>query len=121
MAHRGQCGRLGQGCITGHQNRMAVQKKQACSTLCHPGERKPSSYRAGSASHSTHRKRDPRHDGRYQPRGHNPQSRPSQKRAERLFHKCAEEDPCNSGSIGCPNKISGGATIISSRCCVMCA
>src|SRR4051794_176250 len=47
-AQRDQCARLGQGCSTVHQKSSDVKRKHACSTSCQAGDRKASSYAAGT-------------------------------------------------------------------------
>src|SRR5262245_48735595 len=44
----GQCGRCGNGRTTCHQNKSEAPKKQACSSLCHAGERSARSKATGT-------------------------------------------------------------------------
>jgi hypothetical protein len=50
MRHRGHLETEGQGWITGHQKRIPVQKKQACSASCQRLDRRASS-KAGGRCH----------------------------------------------------------------------
>ena len=45
--HRGHLATLGQGCTTGHQNRIEVAKKHTCSTSCQKSERRANSKAVG--------------------------------------------------------------------------
>src|SRR6516162_8124735 len=117
----GQCGREGNGRMTGHQNSSAPPRKQACSILCQNGARSANSKAAGtcqpqrltiSASQPT--------TGcvRAQPnrrRGGQTRKGPTPSRAK------VRGSPRSIGSKGAPSRISGGATDISRRGCPMCA
>src|SRR5262245_49910344 len=105
---------FGQGCTTGHQNSRPLTRKVACSTMCHAPDRSPSENAAGMCQII---------------KAAVAVSQQNLGRASILPSRCTGDQlnrdpncttwlgsPCSIGTTGAPNQISGGASVMSSRC-----
>src|SRR5262249_16688182 len=102
--------------MTGSQKSSAVLRNEKCSTRCQPGDRNASSYIAGKCQATlTEMKADQQKTGcdtkpailRRTADERNDPTPPIEKRRGR---------PERRGRYGAPQRMSGGATIIKSRC-----
>src|SRR6202041_2363084 len=115
MDQRGHRAALGHGCTTGHQKRMPVAKKVACSITCNQGSRKARSKIAGTCQAiNTEMAAD-------QPIAGLLTKRPShfmkrQRRNGPTISRATDCGiPCSDGKAGAPSKTSGGAMAMSRR------
>jgi hypothetical protein len=106
--------------MTGHQKSVPDPRKQACSTMCHVGERKVSSYSGGACQPKVIT------TNRIQATLGLVSQRPNRlhgfhNRNGRIASRTnGRGRPVNSGKNGLPSNKRGGATIISRRCWIMC-
>src|ERR1700688_2382666 len=120
MIQREQCCWNGQGRTTGHQKRMPVNRKHACSRLCHPSELRANSYAAGTcqmtyaafiAIHAiAGRVRKP-------PTKWTVRERNNGRSAVRISQRGR---PRSMGTTGEPRTSNGGAMDIRTKCCPIC-
>ena len=119
MYHDGHLSRLGQGPITGHQNRNPATRKDTCSASCQPADCIPSSNRAGTCHPITADvETSQQNTGCVTMRpsfraGERRRSRPRTLRTK----PCGL--PCSSTLAGAPSKINGAATVMRRRCCTI--
>src|SRR6267143_364470 len=116
--HRGPVEVLGQGWITGHQNKSPVPKNIACSTVCPISDRTPSANNVGTCQAIRVSAEAVQHSTGFV-------TIRASRWAIGLCHTRPSVLRANSGVMpqnifmGSPNRIKGGAKVISSRCLIM--
>src|SRR6266446_3454648 len=116
--HRGPAEALGQGWITGHQNKSPAAKNIICSTTCQLSDRMPSVNSAGIC-HTTRVNAETvqQSAGLVTIRANR---RRGGRRNTRRKTRCAINGiPIQETCTGSPKRINAGATVISRRCLIM--
>ena len=119
MDHAGQCGVKGQGRTTDHQKSSEPEKNITCSTPCQNGTRSASWYGPGKCQPHVATAMTARPTPGCARRCAPCRSRGQARNGPRASRTIRRGNPRNRGTIGAPRRISGGATDVSTRCCVM--
>ena len=116
--HRDSVDGLGQGRITGHQNRMPAEKNDICSTICQASERIPSANNAGRCQ--TRRviaEKVQQNTGLVIDRAN--RRRGDRRSARRKTRRPNAGIPIHKTRMGSPKRINAGAMVMSKRCLII--
>src|SRR6266446_2430052 len=116
--HRGPAEPLGQGWITGHQNKSPAPKNIACSTVCQVADRTPSVNSAGICQTTRVNAERVQHSAGLVTIRAN-RRRGDRQNTRRRERRTNGGIPIQKTRTGSPKRINAGATVISKRCLIM--